>query len=63
MPQGTPISFGHSADLKDVVAGWYNTPSTNHGVVLVAEELDGLAGDRHINFLRDAVLRLTLVRE
>lgn len=63
MPEGTPISFGHSQELPSVVADWATTPSTNHGVVPIAEELDGLAGDQHINFLRDAVLRLTLVRE
>lgn len=37
-------------------------PRSSHGVVL-AEELDVLPGDQHINFLRDAVLRLTLVRD
>lgn len=44
------------------MSDWATTPSTNHGVILIADLLDGLPGDQQINFLRGAVLRLTLDR-
>lgn len=69
MPSGTPISFGHSEDLKTLVQGWYNETIPNYGVLLKAYRLAPselnplLAGDQHLHFVRDAVLRLTLVRD
>ncbi len=38
-PQGTPVIFGNSLLLKSVIDGWRATPASNHGVVLIAEEL------------------------
>lgn len=63
LPSGTPVSFGHDADLRPLVYQWYDEPENNHGVVLVADRLDALPGDQRVHFLRDASLRLTLRRD
>lgn len=69
MPSGNPISFGHSSSLLTVVQGWHNQSMANYGVLLKAHRLvpsagnDLLVGDQHLHFARDAVLRLTLVRD
>ncbi len=69
MPQGTPVSFGRNGSLKNVIDGWRSTPSSNHGVILVAEELPMfLSGtsfrDQQVTFQSsDAVIRLTLDRD
>jgi len=54
--------------LKTVIDGWRATPSSNHGVVLIAEELPlFLTGtsfrDQQVTFqTSDAVIRLRLER-
>ncbi len=69
MPQGTPVSFGNSLLLKSVIDGWRATPASNHGVVLIAEELPlFLTGtsfrDQQVTFqTTDAVIRLRLERQ
>ncbi len=69
MPQGTPVSFGRNEDFKSVIDGWRATPSSNHGVVLLADELPlFLSGtdfrDQQLTFqTSDAVIRLTVVRD
>ncbi len=69
MPQGTPVSFGNSLLLKSVIDGWRATPNSNHGVVLIAEELPlFLTGtsfrDQQVTFqTTDAVIRLRLERQ
>ena len=62
------MSFGNSELLKTVIDGWRATPSSNHGVVLIAEELPlFLTGtsfrDQQVTFqTSDAVIRLRLER-
>lgn len=69
MPQGTPVSFGNSLLLKSAIDGWRATPASNHGVVLIAEELPlFLTGtsfrDQQVTFqTTDAVIRLRLERQ
>ena len=64
MPEGAPVSFGHSEDLLQAVQDWYEYPATNYGLVMIADELPdfGLGGDQHVYFKRQAWLRLTLDR-
>ena len=57
---GTPVSFGHAPDLLDRVRAWHGDNDTNHGVVLIAERLDGLESDQRVHFMNRAVLRLTV---
>lgn len=57
---GTPLSFGQSTNLLDLVTYWHNNPSKNHGVVLMAEPLFDRLGDQRVTFLNIAALRLTL---
>ncbi len=59
MPTGTPVSFGHSADLLTLVRQWHDSPTSNNGVVLIAAPLTDLTGDQRITFLANAGLRLT----
>lgn len=62
MPPGTPVSFGHNANLLTYVNQWYTQPGTNNGVMLKADIRPGIGGDQHVDFLRSAGLRLTLNR-
>ncbi|MFG0329119.1 MAG: sulfatase-like hydrolase/transferase [Phycisphaerales bacterium] len=62
LPNGTPVSFGHNANLLAQVLTWYNNPSQNNGVALIADPMDELGGDQSVDFLRNAGIRLTLRR-
>ncbi len=63
MPSGTPVSFGHNADLLEAVQDWLQTPTSHYGIMLKAEKLTTVAnGDQEVNFMRQAVLRLTFKR-
>lgn len=64
LPQGTPVSFGHNAALLQDVQDWFESPGSHYGIMLKAgdEPLDLPNGDQEINFLREAVLRLTFQR-
>lgn len=60
MPMGTPLSFGHSADLLEQVLDWHERPWTNDGVMLSVEALPNLEGDQRVFLMNRAVIRLTL---
>lgn len=60
MPPGTPVSFEMSDDLLDVLLQWYQNPTQNFGVTLVADPIAGLEGDQSVRFMNVAGLRLTL---
>jgi len=63
MPTGTPVSFGHGADLMEALQYWHTHPDRNFGVVLMADPIDDLNGDQHVAFLNRGMLRLTLYAE
>ncbi len=74
MQPQTPVSFGHNADLLTLLETWYTTPDENFGVGLVADVIDqnelyqpdgnaATQNDQQVNFLKNAVLRITLKRE
>lgn len=60
IPTGTPVSFGHSADLLALMRQWHDDPGSNYGAVLIATPLNELAGDQRATFLPNGVLRLTV---
>lgn len=57
---GTPLSLGHSIDLRDLVAQWDADPDTNHGLVLRAQHRPNIASDadQRVWFRSQVVLRL-----
>ncbi len=62
MPVAAPVSFGRKSELLDAVQGWLNSQCPHHGIMLKANKLSVGNGHQEINFLRDAVLRLTFDR-
>ncbi|MBL1216167.1 MAG: hypothetical protein D8M59_01580 [Planctomycetes bacterium] len=60
MPDGTPVTLGHSSNLLDQVKDWRDNPWSNHGIVLMAEPMPSVGGDQHIELRPAAALRLTL---
>lgn len=60
MPWGTPVAFGHRMDLVNQIRLWHANPSSNFGVVLIAEALNELGGDQRVHFMRTAGVRLVL---
>lgn len=63
MPSGTPVSFGHNDNLLGQVQEWYLNPSSNNGLMLMVDPVEGLTGDQRVDFLRTAGIRLTLRRD
>lgn len=64
MPEGTPVSFGHNAALLSAVSGWLDS-ETHYGIMLKTNKLlypYVSPGNQGVNFLREAVLRLTFDR-
>lgn len=60
MVPGCPISLGQDVDLIDLVDRWVDQrPANNYGVTIRARPMPELDGDQTLNFLNNAVLRLT----
>jgi len=60
MLHGTPVSFGRNDDLTTRALDWLNNP--NFGIVLIADTVDGVSGDQHVSFMKNAVLRVQVRR-
>ncbi|MCC6908010.1 MAG: sulfatase-like hydrolase/transferase [Phycisphaerales bacterium] len=57
---GTPLSLGRSEALVNQVRSWHAGPSSNDGVVLIADVVPGLHGDQRVFLMNIAAIRVTL---
>lgn len=63
MPMGTPVSLGQDEDLLRLVRYWSTHPFQNYGLTLMARPVPDTLPDQRLEFLPQAVLRLTLRHE
>lgn len=60
LPPNGPLSLGQSDSLLEIIRQWHSDPSTDHGVIVIADPIRNLPGDQAVTLKTSSFLRLTL---